>query len=87
MLILHLERFEAEVRPQIADSQRDERPDHGTSDDEPGLVAFPGIIVRLPKLRDGSNHVPRDEVQLNPGPLGLLLLLVVVEPQPPLVGA
>lgn len=78
---LHGEGLEAKIRSEVTNGQRYIRSDHGTSDNEPGVISPPGITAVAPEFRNGTNHLPGDDVKLQADPCGLLFFAVVVEPQ------
>jgi len=85
--VVHLETFETEVHSCFAKSQRYKWPDHGASDNEPGFVPFPWVLIWLPEFRDGTNHVSGHNVELYADSPCLISLLVMVEPQAAFEGA
>ena len=81
VFILYPEGLEAKIRSEVTNGQRYIRSDHGTSDNEPGVISPPGITAVAPEFRNGTNHLPGNDVKLQADPFGLLFFAVVVEPQ------
>lgn len=85
VFIFYGEGLEAKIGTQVTHGQRDVRPDHGTSENEPGIIPLPGIIAGAPEFRYGTNHLPGNDVKLQADPSAVAFLAVVVEPQAALV--
>ena len=86
VLVSHPESPEAAIGAKIPRSQRYVGPHHGTAEYKPGFASPPRIAAGLPELRDGTDHVPGDNIELQAEPVRLLILAVVVEPQAPFIG-